>query len=152
MGENELPTMVVVQGAVQPVEAYAPLHQALESLGYTVVHPVYPTLYEPDESKRGTKTLYDDAASVRNVITRLVKDDGRDVFVVCHSYGGLVASESIPEELTRKWRQSHGSARGGVSHIFFMCAAVLPKGESIVSSMGVHQIAGFTVSSRFCVS
>lgn len=58
----------------------------------------------------------------------------RDVIVVAHSYGGLVTTQSVTAEFS-KAREAKGLA-GGVVHLVFMCAFIVPLGESLESALG----------------
>lgn len=80
------------------------------------------------------KSLKDDADVVEATIRRLV-DEGRIVIIVMHSYGGLVGGEAVSEDLTLKSRQTRGLP-GGVAHLFYCAAFVMPKGQSIASAVG----------------
>ena len=61
--------------------------------------------------------------------------DGKTVVVVMHSYGGLVGSEAIPEELSYARRQAQGRP-GGVIHLFFYSAFLLNDGQSVLGAFG----------------
>ncbi|KAL8786113.1 MAG: hypothetical protein Q9213_002978 [Squamulea squamosa] len=52
-----------------------------------------------------------------------------------HSYGGLVGSEAIPEELSYTHRQSLG-LEGGVIHLFYFSTFVLSEGQSVLGTFG----------------
>ena len=62
-------------------------------------------------------------------------EKGKDVIVVCHSYGGVLASEAIHQSLSRKVRAAEGK-EGGVVHIVYLCAFIIPEGESLASALG----------------
>ncbi|KAI0179312.1 hypothetical protein GGR52DRAFT_299836 [Hypoxylon sp. FL1284] len=67
--------------------------------------------------------LLEDAAVVRSVLLELV-EAGRDVFIVGHSYGSLVASNSI-QGLSKHQRVAEGK-EGGIVMLLYLCALVVP--------------------------
>jgi len=68
----------------------------LDAHGYTSIYPALPSA----NTSPPTVTLYDDAKLIRSEVGNLV-EEGKDVVVVMHSYGGIVGSEAIAEELGR---------------------------------------------------
>lgn len=52
-----------------------------------------------------------------------------------HSYGGLVGSEAIPEELCYVWRRIRG-LEGGVLLLFYYAAYILEEGQSMLETFG----------------
>ncbi|KAI0413566.1 alpha/beta-hydrolase [Xylaria grammica] len=129
------PTILLVQGAFQLPEVYGKLVAALEAKGYPVVHPALPTLTGQDEPDFPTKDLSTDANVIHTELERLVEGEGKEVVVLMHSYGGLVGSEAVPEELARRTRAAL-SLPGGVIHLFYFAALILPAGQSVASAFG----------------
>ncbi|KAL5042641.1 hypothetical protein BDW71DRAFT_136851 [Aspergillus fruticulosus] len=81
-----------------------------------------------------TKTLADDIASLKSVLKKLVEVEEKDVIVVGHSYGGVVASGAV-EGLAKADRESAGQ-NGGVVRIAYMAAFALDKGQSLLDMLG----------------
>lgn len=52
-----------------------------------------------------------------------------------HSYGDLVGSEAVTEELTRAYRKQQGLP-GGVTRLFYIAAFIMDVGETIVGRFG----------------
>jgi hypothetical protein len=52
-----------------------------------------------------------------------------------HSYGGLVGSNSIPEELSLAYRQPR-KFFGGVLHLLYLAAFIFEKGRSVLGTFG----------------
>jgi hypothetical protein len=46
------------------------------------------------------RTLGDDSQVITNEVRRLVEKEAKKVIVVMHTFGGLVRSNAIPEELS----------------------------------------------------
>ncbi|KAL9058081.1 MAG: hypothetical protein Q9162_001943 [Coniocarpon cinnabarinum] len=76
----------------------------------------------------------DDANAVREGVYKLLEHD-KTIIVVCHSYGGLVGSESILEDMTYTSRKQHGK-QGGVLHMYFFATFILSVGQSVLSAFG----------------
>ncbi|KAL5115783.1 hypothetical protein ACEQ8H_006278 [Pleosporales sp. CAS-2024a] len=127
--------IVVVQGSFHTPQAYENLTEGLKQRGYATFQPGLPSCSNPDDDDFPSKTLRDDSAAVKSVIERLVNDESKNVFVVMHSYGGLVGSNAIPKELSFEYRKSAGLS-GGVFHLLYIAAFVLGKGQSVLGTFG----------------
>ena len=79
--------------------------------------------------------MYDDAKCIRSEIKNIVEDGGKDVILVLHSYGGIVGTEATDEAFGKTSRESRGLS-GGVKQILYMCAFLLPLGDSLGSAFG----------------
>ncbi|KAL8963658.1 MAG: hypothetical protein Q9193_000102 [Seirophora villosa] len=132
---QNLPTIVVIQGSYQIPQAYDTLVQGLTAQGYATVHPKLPSCSDTESSNFPQRSLTDDAAAVHAELSRLIDNEGKTVLVVMHSYGGLVGSEAIPQELSYTDRQTKGLS-GGVIHLFLYCAFVLNEGQSVLGAFG----------------
>jgi len=129
------PTILIIQGSFQTPLVYSALQDSLKAKGYPVVHPTLPSCSNTSAPSFPSITLIDDALAVRLQLTKLIEYEHRTVLVVMHSYGGLVGSEAIPKELTQSHRSSQGLP-GGVIHLFFFSAFLLPAGQSVLSAFG----------------
>ena len=79
--------------------------------------------------------MLDDALAVRAELSRLIEKENKLVLVVQHSYGGLVGSEAITEELSYRKRQAQGLP-GGVFYLFLYTAFLLEEGQSVTGTFG----------------
>jgi pimeloyl-ACP methyl ester carboxylesterase len=52
-----------------------------------------------------TRILVDESHAVTTVLKTLIEQDGKSVILVMHSYGGLVGSNAVPEELAYSRRR-----------------------------------------------
>lgn len=127
--------IVIVQGSFQTPLVYKKLLDGLEARGYTTSHPVLPSCSKTEEPEFPFKTLLDDTEEVKNVVDKLVKVENKTVVLVMHSYGGLVGSNAIEEELSFSKRKLAG-LKGGVIHLFYFAAFVLGKQQSILGVFG----------------
>ena len=76
--------------------------------------------------------MYDDAAHIKEVVTRLV-EEGKEVVLAGHSYGGTPLSESI-KGLSKAERARLGKT-GGVVRVGFVAALVPEVGSGAGSLM-----------------
>jgi hypothetical protein len=113
----------IVQGSFHTPHAYQKLRDGLQHLGYSAFHPGLPSCSNIDSTDFPTGTLHDDSAAVKRV------------FVIMHSYGGLVGSNAISQELSFAHRKSSGLS-GDVVHLFYIAAFVLDKGQSVLGTFG----------------
>ena len=132
---KELPTILLVQGSFQIPQVYDKLVQGLVARGYHTIHPQLPSCSNTDSTNFPQLTLVDDALAIRTELTRQIEYGGKTVVVVMHSYGGLVGSEAITEELSYTRRQAQGLP-GGVIHLFLYSAFLLNEGQSVLSAFG----------------
>jgi pimeloyl-ACP methyl ester carboxylesterase len=124
------PTVVIVPGAFCKGVVFTKLIEPLTAHGYEVIALDNPTIGRRDPDPPAT--LSDDAANFRNVITKLA-DDGKDVVVIAHSYGGMVATEGA-KDLGKDDRKAAGK-EGGIVRLLYLAAVVAPVGGSASSVM-----------------
>lgn len=123
------PTFVFSLGAWVPPAVFDETRSHLESLGFPSECPAHPSIGAQPPSK----TLEDDVASLQAVLTTLT-DEGRDLVVVSHSYGGVVASCAV-EGLSKAARSESGKP-GGVVKVVYLAAFALDKGQSLLDMLG----------------
>ncbi|KAI1347151.1 Alpha/beta hydrolase fold-1 [Xylaria sp. FL0043] len=85
----------------------------------------------------------DDAAKVRSALTKLI-DEGKEVVLVAHSYGGVVASNAV-EGLGIEQRAAKG-LKGGVIIILYLAAFVIPANERLATALGGHRPDWWNIS------
>lgn len=132
---SENPTILIIQGSFQTPLVYKGLLDSLKAKGYPTIHPPLPSCSNVDSPDFPTISLADDALAIRKELTRLIEKERKLVFVVMHSYGGIVGTEAIPEELSYSRRQSK-NLPGGVFHLFFFSAFILAEGQSVLGTFG----------------
>lgn len=132
---QQLPTVLLVQGSFQTSLVYAKLVQSLVALGHPTFQPPLPSCSNTDRPDFSETTLIDDALAIRSELIGQIEYGGKTVVVAMHSYGGLVGSEAIPEELIYAKRHALGLP-GGVIYLFFFAAFMLSEGQSVMSAFG----------------
>jgi pimeloyl-ACP methyl ester carboxylesterase len=83
------PTIVFVPGAFHSPEYYSPVRALLEAKGYGT-EPVS----LPSVGNNSASSMTDDPTAIRVVSSKLA-DEGHQVVLVMHSYGGTPGTENI---------------------------------------------------------
>ena len=115
------PTIVLVPGAWHPPDLYAPMTDLLVAEGYE-----YIGISLVSVSADPALENWDPDVELIHKIVLGVLDQGKDVVLAVHSYGGLVGSEAM-KGLGKKQRESEGK-KGGVVHLVYICAFFLELG------------------------
>lgn len=132
---HTLPTILLVQGSFQTPVVYKALVDQLIAFGYHTVHPSLPSCSNTDDPHFPRISLVDDVLAVRSELIRQIEYEEKIVVVVMHSYGGLVGSEAVTEDLSYAARQKEG-LKGGVVHLFYYAAFLLDKEQSVMGAFG----------------
>lgn len=146
MSANETARIAVIicTGSYHTPAPYEPFRQSLEGRGFEAYCPQRPTcdlsllnvgdVSHPDFDSgppvEGYPTDSDDVEVVNQLLEKLIVQEGKDVIMLGHSSGGLIASQAAVPQLQYKSRHAKGQ-RGGVIGIFFENAFVIPVGESV---------------------
>ncbi|OJZ83229.1 hypothetical protein ASPFODRAFT_210058 [Aspergillus luchuensis CBS 106.47] len=125
------PSIVIVPGACALPELYDPVTTRIASQGYEIHTVRLPSVGPSDGPLPEPGTMYDDAAAIAREIERLV-EQGKEVVVVAHSYGGTPASQSIQGLIKREGSKD----AGGVVRLAYMTAVVPPEGRSTADVLG----------------
>lgn len=140
---SEQPVFVLAPGAWHGPECFRIVQDKLQAKGYETRAVTYPSVgAEPPN-----KGLADDAAALRAEIQALA-DQGRQVIVVVHSYGGLVGAEAT-QGLGFKQRKANGKT-GGVTLLVYLSAFVTPKGGSIMGMLGGKPLEWMDIQVSHC--
>lgn len=116
------PSILIIPGACSIPEFYQPVIDAVAAQGYEIKGLHLPTAGLKTGPREGmAPTMYDDALFIAKEVNQLA-DEGKDVILLAHSYGGVPTTQSI-NGLSKKERKSQGKA-GGVVRIAYMTAIV----------------------------
>lgn len=124
-----LPTIVFTPGAWHGTWAFDTVRSQLEALGYPTAAVALPSVGNTNASVGVTE----DAAALSAELATLT-DAGKNVVMVCHSYGGVVASVAV-EGFGYKDRSAAGSANG-VIMLVYMTAFAAPAQTSLLDALG----------------
>jgi len=119
MGSARSPLVVLVHGAFHGGWCWSALQAELDR---RAIPSLAPDLPGHGASLEPLGNLSDDARSVRALLDRL-RDHGRDVVLVAHSYGGAVATQAA-------------AGAANVGHIVYVTAFVPDEGETVLGLVG----------------
>ncbi|KAF4981772.1 hypothetical protein FZEAL_2494 [Fusarium zealandicum] len=123
------PIIVFAPGAWHTPDCFDLVRNALHARGWSTEAVAYPSVgAEPP-----VKGLADDAAALRSTLQGLV-DQGSQIVLVVHSYGGLVGANAV-EGLGYQQRKAQGLS-GGVVMFVYLAAFVTPLGKCIKEMLG----------------
>ncbi|TVY17165.1 hypothetical protein LARI1_G004568 [Lachnellula arida] len=125
------PTILFIHGSWHNPNHFKTIRTLFESAGFPTECPAQATV---NAKPHTTLTLQDDVQVIQAALSKLI-EDGKDVIVVMHSYGGVLGSEAVHEKFGKKARQEKGLT-GGVTQLLYMTAFILPLGASITSTFG----------------
>lgn len=143
------PVIYIIPGAWHTPEAFDVVRASLHTKGYESVGLSLPSV----GAEPAVKTLEDDTMAARAGIKALV-EAGKNVVVVAHSYGGVVASNAV-EDLGFATRKAAGKV-GGVVDVTYLAAFALPKSVCLLDALGGTPLpwmnfkvySGFTTKSK----
>ena len=116
------PTVVCVPGAWHTPSIYDPVLSILSANGYPTLGISLPSAsVDPTPGS----DFAADVRATRSYVADFVKDGGKDVVVVAHSYAGLPVYEAL-KELGERERKVRGLT-GGVTRLVFITAFAKPE-------------------------
>ena len=115
----------------QGIEGYCPQLPTSDLTKLNVGDPSHPD-YDRAPPPGGYPQPDDDAATIGDLLSRLIVGEGRNVLLIGHSSGGGSATAAAIPELQAKTRQAR-NLPGGIVGIFYECGFMIPVGESINS-------------------
>lgn len=125
-----LPTVVFTPGAWHGTWAFDTVRSQLETLGYPTEAVALPSVGNTNASVGVTE----DAAALAAELATLT-DAGKNVVMVCHSYGGVVASVAV-QGFGFKDRSAAGLGNNGVIMLVYMTAFAAPAQTSLLDALG----------------
>ncbi|OAP55372.1 hypothetical protein AYL99_10345 [Fonsecaea erecta] len=130
---SSAPSIVIIPGSFSTAQMYYEVVDEIKKLSGSdsvFVNNLPSASRNPPEEPA---TLEDDATFFRAIVEKLA-DQGKDVVLVAHSYGGVVGTETL-RGVGKAERQARGQS-GGVVRIVYLSAHVLEAGVSVKSRVG----------------
>lgn len=121
------PVIVLLHDMWHTPEHYRPYITALEKSLFEVYCPLL-SICDLSLPQNRRSALYD--LHILSELLGSLISAGKKVIMVMHGYGGFIGS-SVPEKLSFDYRAALGK-RGGVIHLLYMCAYILPTTQSMV--------------------
>jgi alpha-beta hydrolase superfamily lysophospholipase len=125
------PSIVIVPGSFTGPELYTTLGSLLEGQGYEVFVGTLQSASRTAPEKPAT--MKEDAAYFRGV-AEFLASQGKDVIVLGHSYGGIVATECV-KGVTKAEREVQGKT-GGVVRVLYLASVLGDIGQGSLEAMG----------------
>ncbi|KIW22402.1 uncharacterized protein PV07_12290 [Cladophialophora immunda] len=130
---SSTPAIVIIPGSFSTAQLYFDVVDRIQTLSGSksvFVNNLPSASRNPPEDPA---TLDDDAKFFRAIIEK-VANQGKDVVVVAHSYGGVVGTETL-RGVGKAERQARGQP-GGVVRLVYLAAHVPSAGHSLKSMVG----------------
>ena len=140
------PTLFLVPGAWHPNTCFAPLSAQLAAAGFPIYLASLPSLNPV--SPAADATCAADALALQAQLLPIIQE-GKDVVVLCHSYGGIPAGGAAAG-LAKKDRVARNE-KGGVLGLIYLASFVVPEGVSLVEFLG-GQHAPYVQQNQVCAS
>jgi len=130
---TEKPIIVLIHGAWQTAAQWQPLAEVLITNGFTVLQPQNASSGTDAAAIRG-KTYRDDVEVIRFALESHLAT-GKEIVLVCHSYGGVPASAAAEGYQVHE-RRALGLS-GGIKHVVYLAAFAFPaKDISLLMALG----------------
>ncbi|KAF2709781.1 alpha/beta-hydrolase [Pleomassaria siparia CBS 279.74] len=127
------PSIILVPGSFSFPELYDTVVNPIKGKGYEIKALHYPSVGLKTGPREGTPpTMYDDAAFIAKETEKLA-DEGKDVVIVAHSYGGVPTTEST-KGLSKGEREKAGK-KGGIVKLAYLTCLVPPVGTAAASML-----------------
>ncbi|KAL5358343.1 Alpha/beta hydrolase fold-1 [Aspergillus floccosus] len=132
------PTILFVPGSLTVPELYTSILDPVAEAGYEVKALHLPSVGHTSGQGGACPppSMYDDAAFIASQVRDLV-DEGKDVIIFAHAYGGIPATEST-KGLSKHERQQQGKP-GGVVRLAYIAALVPDLGENAMGLSARYQ-------------
>ena len=124
------PTVLFVHGSWHTPAHFAPVREVFEKAGFPTSCPRHPSV-----GKLPPIGFEEDSQCIFDELVTLVDKEARDVIVVGHSYGGVVATQAVKQRFAKKVRAEEGK-KGGVLRILYICAFMVKDGQSLADPFG----------------
>lgn len=119
------PALVIVPGNFSLPRFWSAIQRSVEDKGYPV--EVVPLQSSREERIDPAPGLADDVKEAQLVLNKHI-NQGKDVVMLMHSYGGMVGTEAT-RGLSRNEREKAG-LKGGITRLIFLAAIFAPPGKS----------------------
>jgi hypothetical protein len=133
------PTILFVPGAWHPPSSFDLLASQLKSNAYETAGVKLASV----GANPPLKSFAPDVEAIQSHLHTLC-DQGKDILVFVHSYGGIIGSEAIKGYIKSE-REKQGK-KGGVTHLYFCCAFVLPEGASLWKALQEKPLPWFDIA------
>ncbi|KAI0113069.1 alpha/beta-hydrolase [Daldinia grandis] len=133
MLSTNYPAIVLVPGAFGTPDGFERLLPYLKDAGYTTHPGRYPSCNPLDPS---TATCQNDIASLRdNILLPLLDKQQKDIVIIAHSYGGVIAGGAA-KGLDIRTRITKDQIGGRIIGLIYVAGNIALEGESLLEAVG----------------
>ncbi|KAJ5731679.1 uncharacterized protein N7483_006187 [Penicillium malachiteum] len=132
MSSSNLPVIIIVPGAFGTPEGFERLLPYLNKVGYTTHPGSYPSCNPSDPAS--VSALLDIVFLRDNVLLPLLNEQSKDVVILAHSYGGVVAAGAA-KYLAKETRIAQGESTGVIG-LIYVAGNITLEGESLFTAVG----------------
>lgn len=132
------PTIVLVPGAWHFPSCFHLVVEQLKAKDYPVQTVAHASVFRDGDQLPQITSHQEDAQAIKDVVIPLIQE-GKEVIVFCHSYGGAPTTEA----LVGLGREGHINENGGVLRIIY-CAAYVPREGESVHELNENNSDGWT--------
>jgi pimeloyl-ACP methyl ester carboxylesterase len=125
------PTIVFFAGAFADPSCFDNLATLFKDHGYATA---YAQVLSLNPSKPEEVTAARDAEHTRNEIILPLLEEGKDVIIFTHSYGGIVGGAAAAG-LSKSSRASQGK-KGGVIGLLYLAGNIVHEGKTLLEAVG----------------
>ncbi|GAP93052.1 putative pyrethroid hydrolase [Rosellinia necatrix] len=133
MSPTDLPTILLVPGAFGKPEAFDPILPYLEKAGFVTRAGPYPSFNPADPY---ATTYENDTIFLHDNVLLPLLEQRKDVIVLAHSYGGVVAAGAV-KDLDKQARRAEGHVTGVIG-LIYIAGNIMLKDESLLGASGGH--------------
>jgi len=138
MATSTKPTVLFVHGSWHTSKHFTRVRELFEENGFPTSCPDQPSV-----GQLPPIGLEEDAHRIADELKQLVEVEEKDVIVVAHSYGGVIATQAVHGVWAKAAREAQG-LKGGVIHLIYVCAFLPLNGESLGTTlMGDNVLPSF---------
>ena len=132
--QSPKPTLILIHGAFHGSECWHLVKPKLEALSYKVVTVSLATVGRDNPGA----TYLDDVAAIHKVILPIL-DEGKDVIIIAHSWGGIPGVASVEGHSIAE-RAAKGT-KGGIKAIMLIASGViLKRGATLAETNGYNSV------------
>ena len=136
MSSSTKPVIYIVPGAWQLPTTWANFITTAKEAGYPVTFTQLPTV---GGTQLPLAALPDDVAVVQANLQKLVNEEEKEVILVGHSSGGLVASCAVEGFDAVSCRKEGKKRRGGVIQVAFLAAFAVQRGDTMLEILSERE-------------
>lgn len=126
------PTIAIIPGAFHSPSHFSSLCAQLEKAGYATASVQLPSIDPPTRAAAAVGTPSNDALFIREkLLLPLIEEEGKDVVLVMHSYGGIPGNGSAVGLSKKEREREEKKKKGGVVGLVLVSAYAAREGQTV---------------------